>query len=73
MVCSAHPTSYKLELKLDFLIYDIYNRRRLDSRSLVKWHGLPARETTARPVPSGAEGMAVPHPVSSIEISYCGR
>jgi D-alanyl-D-alanine carboxypeptidase/D-alanyl-D-alanine-endopeptidase (penicillin-binding protein 4) len=24
------------------------------------WHGLPAREDTARPVPSGVEGMAVP-------------
>jgi len=27
----------------------------------VAWHGLPARETTARPVPSTVEGMAVPH------------
>ena len=26
------------------------------------WHGLPAREDTAKPVPSGAEGMAVPQP-----------
>jgi rhamnulokinase len=24
------------------------------------WHGLPARENTAKPVPSRAEGMAVP-------------
>jgi len=27
----------------------------------VPWHGLPAREITAKPVPSTVEGMAVPH------------
>ncbi|HUS72744.1 MAG TPA: valine--tRNA ligase [Sedimentisphaerales bacterium] len=34
----------------------------------IKWHGLPAREDTAKPVPSEVEGMAVPPLIEGTDV-----
>jgi len=36
----------------------------------LRWHGLPARENTARPVPSKVEGMAVPRDFITVNLDY---